>query len=293
MPELPEVETVARGVARWVKGLTIEQIHLSRADIVHGAAIPLCAVLRGRRIENVDRVGKQILIHTNGPVLIMVHLGMTGRLVAVHPKTPLEPHTHLRIHFRNRRIELRFHDPRRFGGIWLLGDDSDQVGWIGRRRPPVGPDAMRLTFDEFAQRLNRRRQVKALMLDQQILGGVGNIYCDESLHRARLHPKTRGDRISEARMRRLFRSLKRILTEAIEAGGSSISDYRNADNAPGWFQIRHRVYDRRGLPCRQCRTAIKRLVVAGRGTFICPKCQRTPRASQCKRRPKDTLEKPE
>lgn len=277
MPELPEVETVCRGVARRITGYTIEQVHLNRADVVHGAAIPLCAALHGRRIKHVERVGKQILIRTNGPITLMVHLGMTGRLTAVRPGIPIEPHTHVRIGFCNRKVELRFADARRFGGIWLLGADPSQVGWIGRRRPPVGPDALVVSCEEFARRLARRRQIKALLLDQRVLGGVGNIYCDESLHRAGIHPAVRADRLSMEQIRRLYRTIRSVLAQAIRAGGSSISDYRNADNAPGWFQMRHRVYDREGRPCRRCETAIRRLVVAGRGTFICPRCQPPPR----------------
>jgi formamidopyrimidine-DNA glycosylase len=279
MPELPEVETVARGLARRVLGCTIEWVHLNRADVIHGAGVPLCAALHGRRIKRIDRVGKQILIRTDGPASLMVHLGMTGRLVAVHPETPIEPHTHVWITLQHRRLEIRFNDSRRFGGIWLL-TDGEQAGWIGRRRPRVGPDALQMTFEEFARRLARRRQLKAVLLDQQVLGGVGNIYCDESLHRAGLHPATPADRLDPSALKRLYQAIKRILAQAVKAGGSSISDYRNADNSPGWFQLRHRVYDRKGEPCRRCGTAIRRMVVAGRGTFICPKCQPAPRVAR-------------
>jgi formamidopyrimidine-DNA glycosylase len=279
MPELPEVETVVRGLAKRITGRTIEWVHLNREDIIHGAAIPLCAALRGRRIRRVQRVGKQILIQPEGPRSLMIHLGMTGRLIAVHPETPIEPHTHLRITFRGCRLELRFYDPRRFGGVWLLDSEHpDEVGWIGRRRPPVGADALQLSLPEFRQRLRRHRQIKALLLDQESIGGIGNIYCDESLYRAGLHPKTSADRLSPADVRRLHRTIKQVLAEAIAAGGSSVSDYRTADNTTGWFQYQHRVYDHAGEPCRRCGTPIKRLVVAGRGTFICPKCQPLSRA---------------
>ncbi len=280
MPELPEVETVTRGLAKRVAGAVVDRVHLGRGDVVHGAAVPLCAALHGCRITQVERTGKQILIRTDSPFSLMIHLGMTGRLLAVPPDTPIEPHMHLRVTFGRSRLELRFIDPRRFGGIWLLSRDPANLGWIGRRRPPLGPDALGLSFEEFAQRLARRRQLKALLLDQQVLGGVGNIYCDESLHRARLHPRIRADRLAKPELRRLFKVLRGVLEQAIEAGGSSISDYRDAGNAPGWFQVQHRVYDRQGQPCRRCRTPIKRLVVAGRGTFICPRCQPAPRASR-------------
>ncbi|NLE59777.1 MAG: bifunctional DNA-formamidopyrimidine glycosylase/DNA-(apurinic or apyrimidinic site) lyase [Planctomycetes bacterium] len=285
MPELPEVEIVRRGVAKRITGRTIEWIRLNRADVVHGTAIPLCAALHGRRVKRVERVGKQILIEINRRVALMVHLGMTGRLTAVPPEMPIEPHTHVRISFRKCSFELRFSDPRRFGGIWFLDKAAGEVGWVGRRRPLVGPDALEVSCREFAGRLAHRRQIKALLLDQRVLGGVGNIYCDESLHRAGIHPATRADRLSDGQIRRLYRAIRTVLAQAIRAGGSSISDYRNVDNAPGWFQVRHRVYDRKGQPCRRCKTAIKRLVVAGRGTFICPKCQ-PPRRVRPRRSPR-------
>lgn len=273
MPELPEVETVARGVARHVAGCRITSIVLGRGDIVHGEGVPLCAFLNGRRIERVGRRGKQIHIELDGGRTLVVHLGMTGRLIAVDRDAPVETHTHLRIGFERRRVEMRFIDPRRFGGLWLLITPPTDGMWIGRRLPPVGVDALTISFEAFRDAVSRRRQIKALLLDQRPIGGIGNIYADESLHRAGIHPLTRADRLDDAAVRRLWRCVLRVLEEAVRAGGSSISDYRTADNERGLFQVRHRVYQRAGKPCRKCRTPIEHLTAAGRSTFICPNCQ--------------------
>jgi formamidopyrimidine-DNA glycosylase len=275
MPELPEVETVARGLARTITGRVIAHVELTRTDIVHGEPVPIASGLRGLLVEAVERCGKHIRIRL-GDLSLHVHLGMTGRLVVVERSAPVEPHTHLRIGFAEGSEELRFCDPRRFGGLWIVRQSGPSPGWTGRRLPPVHADPLKLTFAEFRALLQRRRQIKALLLDQDPISGIGNIYCDESLHRARIHPLTLADRLDDAAVRRLWTALRRVLAEAIAAGGSSISDYRSASNEPGWFQTRHRVYDRAGKPCRRCGTRIVRFVAAGRGTFICPKCQRRP-----------------
>ncbi|NLX23953.1 MAG: bifunctional DNA-formamidopyrimidine glycosylase/DNA-(apurinic or apyrimidinic site) lyase [Phycisphaerae bacterium] len=274
MPELPEVETVVRGLSRLV-GWRVAEVHLARADIQHGRPVPLCVALHGRRIRAVSRRAKQVWLQTDGDWSLVVHLGMTGRLVLADAQAPIEPHTHLRIVFQRRRTELRFCDPRRFGGLWVVTRaESDGEGWIGRRLPPAGRDALDLPLNVFRAALTRRRQIKALLLDQQPIGGMGNIYCDESLFRAGVHPTVRASDLDAATVRRLHAAIRRVLTEAVRAGGSSISDYRTAENTLGYFQRRLRVYGRAGQPCLKCGAVIERLVVAGRGTFVCPQCQR-------------------
>lgn len=275
MPELPEVETVVRGLLLRLPRRRISRVILTRVDIVHGDPEPLPAVLPGRRIQRITRIGKQIWMHLDDGREMLVHLGMTGRLLVARDDDPIQPHTHLRVQFDRSRLEMRFVDPRRFGGIWLLS-----AGWAkracspGRRVPPTGVDALTVRLPEFRKLLCRRRQIKALLLDQQPLSGVGNIYCDESLHQAGVHPLTRACDLDAAAVGRLHRALRRTLARAVRAGGSSVSSYRNVDDAAGFFQLQHRVYNRRGKPCRTCRTPIVRMVVAGRGTFICPQCQR-------------------
>jgi formamidopyrimidine-DNA glycosylase len=297
MPELPEVETIARGLARRITGLRVASTQLYRGDIIHGVPVPLCAVLHNRVFRRIARRGKQLHIDLSEPPCpesefsLVIHLGMTGRLTAQDTHAPLEPHTHLRVRFCDSPVELRFNDPRRFGGIWICSSPSDTpatprrtkqpetpahlVGghWVGRPLPRAGPEPMDLSLADLARILVRRRQIKALLLDQGPIGGIGNIYCDEILHRAGIHPLTIAATLTALRIRRLHRAMRQVLTAAIKAGGSSISDYRTAENTLGYFQQRHRVYDRQGMPCRTCRTAIQRIVVAGRGTFFCRKCQ--------------------
>lgn len=272
MPELPEVETVARGVHWRAAGRIIESVCLLRPDIAHGVAPPCDETLRGRRIERVRRTGKQVRIDLGGDWALVVHLGMTGRLIVTDAAGPLPPHTHLRIGLRGEGCEIRFVDPRRFGGVWLIrGEEAGP--WTGRRLPPVASDPLTMPLSAWRQALARRRQIKALLLDQRPISGVGNIYCDEALHRAGIHPLTRAADLDARAVRRLREALRRVLSAAIRAGGSSINDYRDADDAPGWFQIRHRVYGRAGKPCRRCGTPIEKRVVAGRGTHLCPRCQ--------------------
>lgn len=280
MPELPEVETIARGLSRILAGRRIEQVHLSRADVVHGTPFPLCAALRGRRIEQVDRSGKQVRLRLEtrpddpGATFVYVHLGMSGRLIAVDRDAEVEPHTHLRVTFHRCRRELRYIDPRRFGGVWLMVENVGINGdGIGRRQPTIGLDPLAVTRERFRELMRCRRQIKPMLLAQAPISGIGNIYCDEVLHRAGVHPLTRACDLDREEVDRLRRNLRRVLREAIAAGGSSIRDYRAADNAPGAFQERHRVYQRAGRPCRACGSEIRRLTVAGRSTFFCETCQ--------------------
>ncbi len=277
MPELPEAETVVRGLTRGIAGLVVDEVTLARADIVHGEAGPIDAFLRQRRIDAVTRRGKQVVITLAGGRSMIVHLGMTGRLTVCDRDEPLLPHTHMRVTFAGRRCELRFTDARRFGGIWLInGNGADGASWVGRRLPPVGDDPVGLTLGRLAELLCRRRQIKALLLDQQPIAGLGNIYCDEILHRAGIHPLVRASDLDRDAVRRLHRAMRSVLEAAIEAGGSSISNYRNANGEPGRFQSRHRAYGREGKPCKRCKTPIERILVAARSTFFCPRCQPPP-----------------
>jgi formamidopyrimidine-DNA glycosylase len=280
MPELPEVETIARGLAAHLNGRTISAVRIHRSDILHGNIRPV-ERLTGRRIAEVIRCGKQIRMNLRpepaGAFTLFVHLGMTGQLLVLDRDRPLAPHTHVQLQLAGRRSELRFCDPRRFGGIWLVADSrSAHDPWRGRPQPPVGADPLSITEVELAGLLKRRRQIKALLMDQDPISGLGNIYCDEILYRAGIHPLTPAADLPAERIRRLHRTIRRVLAEAIRAGGSSISDYRDADNAPGSYQERHRVYGRTGQACRACGTPIERLVVAGRGTHICRCCQPPP-----------------
>ncbi len=273
MPELPEVEVVARGLARCLDGARVRQVDLRRSDIVRGGHQPLFNLpLSGRSIDQIRRSGKLVRFDISGQLTLHVHLGMTGRLVLTNPSSPLESHTHLIIRFEQKDIELRYCDPRRFGGIWIA-NGSPAEKWTGRRIPPITHDPLRMTIRQWHECLKPRRQIKALLMSQDPISGIGNIYCDEALHRAGVHPLTRACDISTDKSRALYRAVRLVLNEAIRAGGSSISDYRNAEGDPGTYHLKHRVYGRGGKPCRRCRTPIERIVIASRGTHFCPKCQ--------------------
>ncbi len=278
MPELPEVETIVRGLAGRLRGLEVEAVHLARSDVLHGSPTVFCAALRRRRVARVWRVAKQIRLTLAGPGrrdagTLVFHLGMSGRLLLVAGGRPVEPHTHLRLVFRGG-TELRFVDPRRFGGVWFLAPGrSDDRTWLGRNLPQVGQDALRMPLKAFRELLRRRRQIKALLLDQRPMAGLGNIYCDEALHRAGIHPLRRACTLNDDEVRRLHAAIRRVLQAAVRAGGSSIGDYRAADGSLGRFQLRHRVYGREGRPCPRCRTAIVRIAAAGRSSYLCSRCQ--------------------
>ena len=198
----------------------------------------------------------------------IVHLGMTGRLLVTTPGAPMAPHTHARLTLASSR-ELRFVDPRRFGRLeWRdLRRDS------GFRAP--GTDPLTVSEAEFAALFRGRKlPIKAALLNQKLLSGVGNIYADESLFRAGIRPRRLSGRLSFAELAALRQALREVLKDAIRLGGSSVSDYVDADGVRGFFQLEHCVYLRTGLPCRSCQTPIRRIVLAGRGTHYCPQCQR-------------------
>ncbi len=238
--------------------------------------------LEGRPILEVHRTGKHIVCELGtafGGTLDkcsdekaaaqwIVHLGMTGRLLVCAPDAPVAPHTHARLSLSGGK-ELRFVDPRRFGRLEFRD--------LGRAAGFAAPGAEPLTIEpgEFAALFRGRRlAIKAALLNQTLLAGVGNIYADESLFRAGIRPRRASGRLAKAELERLRTALVRVLEEAIRLGGSSVSDYVDADGVRGFFQLEHCVYQRTGQPCRNCETPIRRIVVAGRGTHYCPACQR-------------------
>jgi formamidopyrimidine-DNA glycosylase len=290
MPELPEVETLVRGLRATVTGRRILRVTLGKTDFMDNPA-EIERDLPGARIAAIERHGKFFLLrlvrdpaavagHATAPEpqpaaaeALLVHLGMTGHLAAHAAAEPATPHTHAVFALDDGR-ELRYSDARRFGRLALL----DAAG-IAAKLARVGLDPLRVTADELAARLGARRaRIKALLLDQHALGGVGNIYADESLWRARLHPARLASSLKPAQWRALHRALQSVLAQAIRLRGSSISDYRDAEGRRGEFQRLHRVYGREGLPCRRCRAKIRRIIVAGRSSHFCPRCQPPPRS---------------
>lgn len=280
MPELPEVQTVVTTLRPLVVGRTIVGVVLHRRDILCPADVDLPAELVGRSVSDITRRGKRIVFTLDNASRFYIHLGMTGRLtVGPEPAEPPQPHTHLEMTLaapppRNRatrtpRIRMRFRDPRRFGGIWWLGqsaaDDDD---------PRMGPEPLTLRTPSLAKRLSRtRRAIKSALLDQSLIAGLGNIYVDESLFWARIHPLTPSNQLSPEQIQRLNRGIKTTLQRAIRHRGSTLRDYRDAQGNAGAFQRLHKVYDRAGHPCPNCRTPIERFVIGGRSTHFCPKCQ--------------------
>jgi formamidopyrimidine-DNA glycosylase len=259
MPELPEVETIRRTLAPHVEGRRIRALEL----LAHRVATPETAErAAGRRIRHLGRAGKYLLFELDEGTL-SVHLRMTGKLL--WNGTP-GPYT--RAVFELDRGCVCFDDMRQFGRIeWAATLPA------GVRK--LGPEPFALTAAEFAARLRERRgAVKPLLLDQRFVAGIGNIYADESLHRARIHPLQAASELTLARAKRLHTAIVDVLNDAIHAGGSSISDYVNATGEAGTFQVSHLVYGRAGEPCAHCRTAIERIVVGQRGTHFCPRCQR-------------------
>ena len=274
MPELPEAESIARFLRKRTVGKRIGAVVVTRPEIVFGDPRPLEGTLVGRRIREVGRRAKRVEIRLDGGVELVVRLGMSGRLTVEPVFDPVAPHTHVRIALRGTGEEIRFRDPRRFGGIWCLTPGLEGNGHVGPRLGPVGIEPLEATSGEFRRVLRRRRQIKALLLDQTVIAGLGNIYCDESLFSAGVHPLARASDLNDSALTRLVNSIRRTLRSAIRHNGSTLMDYRNADGSVGTFQRRHRVYQREGLACKRCGTAIRRILAAGRSTFFCPKCQR-------------------
>jgi formamidopyrimidine-DNA glycosylase len=288
MPELPEVETIARGVHERLRGDRIEAAWFSKKPEPFKSPPQVMArELAGRRIDRVFRVGKHIVFDlADAPAAKslatkalqrqelqwIVHLGMTGRLLVADPDTPVPPHTQAILHLASGR-ELRFVDPRRFGRLELHGS-SKQTSPL-QRFEGSGKEPLSISRDEFAALFKpRRTSIKAALLNQKLLHGVGNIYADESLFRAGIRPRRMARHLKRAECDRLHASLQSVLKEAISLGGSSVSDYVDADGVEGFFQLEHRVYLRTKLPCLVCGTPIRRILLAGRGTHYCPNCQR-------------------
>ena len=261
MPELPEVETVVRSVAPYLLGRRIVATHFTSKFVTPGSRKKLSQRLDGRRIESVARRGKFIVIALDQGTLT-VHLGMTGKLLLEGETTP---HTHGV--FTLDEGMLLYHDPRQFGRIeWSAGEPP--------RVARLGPEPLEISLEDFRARLRRKAGIKALLLNQTFLAGVGNIYADESLFAASIHPLASAARLNPARAEKLYRAIQGILTHAIELGGSSISDYVNAQGERGWFQLEHRAYGREGEPCVNCGKPIRKILVTQRGTHYCPHCQK-------------------
>jgi formamidopyrimidine-DNA glycosylase len=263
MPELPEVETVTRSIAPLV-GRRIVTAEFRCLRILRGGDPEQMATrLRDRRIAGVKRYGKFIVVTLRGGGYLLVHLGMTGRLLLGGPQGK---HTHA-ILTLDRGV-LLYDDSRQFGCVEFSEEFPERVARLG-------PEPLEVPFEEFAGGLKgRKTSIKALLLNQRFVRGIGNIYADEALFRAGIHPMALAGRLRAERVRKLHGAIVEVLTEAIAAGGSSISDYVDAEGRKGFFQFSHRVYQRTGEPCLNCGAAIRRVLVAQRSSHFCPRCQR-------------------
>jgi len=283
MPELPEVETIARGLRATLPGRRIVGVRLGKTDFIDDPAA-IEQQVPGSRIITVRRHGKFLLLDlesSNGSAhnsSLLIHLGMTGRLVTCDAAAPVPRHTHVFFALDNGR-ELRYTDVRRFGRMAILPEGS-QEGHLAS----LGLDPLEASEEQFIALLkSHRARIKALLLDQHVLRGIGNIYADESLWRARIHPMRLGANLTADELHRLYRSVREVLNEAIRLRGSSIADYVDSDGNLGGFQRRHRVYQRDGKKCFRCGTTIQRTIVAGRSSHFCPQCQPPPRARRRRR----------
>jgi len=271
MPELPEVETIVRGLRRKMIGWKFSRSEILTAKCLRGSRNEFCESLSGRSVVEFSRRGKNIVFHLSGGAALVVHLRMTGQLHLVPPRAAPGEHTHAIFLFAGKREQLRFNDTRKFGRIWL--EETGAAGEVPSLSR-LGPEPLEISCREFARRVQaKRRRIKPLLLDQDFLAGVGNIYADESLHRARIHPRRNSAELSRAELLRLCRALKRILKAAIRAGGTSVRSYVDSAGLRGGYQNFLRVYQRAGEPCRNCGGALVRETVGGRSTFFCPRCQ--------------------
>jgi formamidopyrimidine-DNA glycosylase len=278
MPELPEVETVARGLREALPGRRILAVRLGKTDFIDD---PSAMELRlpGSTVLQIRRLGKNLVVDlqsANGAaesLSLLIHLGMTGQISILSPEAPVPKHTHVFLSLDDGR-ELRYTDVRRFGRMAVLsnGEQERELGGLGL-------EPLEISLEEFRARIgSRKTQIKALLLNQSVMRGIGNIYADESLWRAKIHPRKMGSKLTAEELKRLHRAVQEILREAIRLRGSSISDYVDSDGRKGEYQLRHRVYQRDGKKCSRCGSVIRHAIVAGRSSHFCPRCQPAPRA---------------
>ena len=275
MPELPEVERVRRTLIATVVGKTVSSLHIRRRDVVHGSAKPK-ALLAGKRIERIDRHGKQLcLISAGDQACVCVHLGMTGSLRFFRQRKKRivsDNHCHVTWRFECGG-QLVFRDPRRFGGLWTFTRQEDL--WL-QRWNTLGPDATTITTKELYEKLTRtNRAIKSALLDQHVVAGLGNIYVDELLFACRVCPLEPAAALTKACAQRMVRGMRRILERAVTAGGSTLRDYVDGNGRQGSFQSLHQVYGRGGKPCKKCRRLLSICRIAGRTTVFCLYCQGT------------------
>jgi len=277
MPELPEVEVICRGLRPHLAGRMVTAVHGSGKPLRHPA--PLAAMgetLCGRRIREVARRAKYVLVEFEDESLLLIHLGMTGNLGFFPVSAPVRSHDHVRWQLENG-LELRLHDSRRFGGVWLLGPQQArerESGFFAATGPePFSPLCTPAHFMALARR-RRQQPVKTFLMDGKVVAGIGNIYANEALFAAGIHPARPASALNKRDWRRLIPLIRAILSHAIACGGSTISDFINAGGESGYFQVNFKVYGRKDLPCPQCGAPIEKIPISGRASYFCSRCQK-------------------
>lgn len=270
MPELPEVENLARTLAPQILGLTIQDVRCQFPAIVSPDPDCFADAVRGHSIEQLHRHGKYLFFMLDGDKALALHLRMTGQFLLVPRSQPADKHTHLELLLSDRKRKIVFRDVRKFGRFKLLNGSVAQ--FIEEKK--LGADALQISARRLHQALQRTsRSIKAALLDQRIVAGLGNIYTDEILYRERISPLRKASALGLEQVASLRRAVRAVLQSAIRRRGTTISDYVDARGQRGSFQKSLLVYSRSGLPCPRCGTEIIKSRVAGRGTYSCPNCQ--------------------
>ena len=270
MPELPEVETTRRGVAPYVEGQKVTAVRIYDRRLRWPVPVNLARILVGRTVDRLDRRSKYLLFRLGADTLL-VHFGMTGSLRVFNNPPPRRTHDHVDLQFGND-VVLRYHDPRRFGAMLWVRPSSRQHPLLAN----LGPEPLTGDFDaDYLHRATRSRStaIKLALMDNRLVAGVGNIYANEALFHAGIHPARPANRIARGRLTRLVAAVRETLASAIAQGGSTLRDYVDSAGEPGYFQLDYYVYGREGEPCRVCGSLIKQRRMGGRATCFCPNCQ--------------------
>jgi formamidopyrimidine-DNA glycosylase len=292
VPELPEVETVVRDLQPCLSGHRLARVRQTSRQSLRVRWRPIWRkVITGKRIESIARRGKWILVTLENNAVLVFHLGMTGQLTVVSAATPLADHTHLSFDLDDGRQQLRFRDIRRFGSVTLF-PSRQAVEDFFFESSRLGPEPFEVQPKYWRDSLRAsRRCLKAVLLDQSVVAGVGNIYADESLFEARLHPARLGCDLDNAEIDRLRRAVATVLRRAIQRRGSSIRNYVDGSGIPGGYQNEFRVYGRTGAPCPRCGAAIESCRLAGRSSHYCPVCQKQELTTESQRAQRKTPRK--
>jgi len=272
MPELPEVETIVRGLNKQIINSYISSIEIYYNNLIISNPREFKNKVRGQQIVKISRHGKYIFIHLNKEQIIVIHLRMTGQLFIKDKKAKLDKHTHLEMFFKGNKTKVVYRDIRKFGRFELISSNNYTSYLLHRQ---LAPDALVIDSVDFYNRVIKKRKVlKAVLLDQRVIAGIGNIYTDEILFREKISPVYLASDLTKKQVSSLLKRIKKVLNDAILKKGTTFSDYVNSYGEKGQFQLALKVYKRAGKPCVLCDETIERTKVAGRSTFFCPRCQR-------------------